>query len=118
MLTISSIDTAKLFNKRHDNVIRAIKELNISYTFRGINYKYTHEVNRNALGGPVNCAYYTMSIDGFLFLISGFTGWRAAKKKEHLLNVYTGKIVIQDKFLLSIIAKLTAAKVSEKDLVN
>lgn len=80
----TSLVVATYFNKRHDNVIQAIKKLDCSPEFRALNFqgaKYTDEQGKNR---PM----YRMSRDGFMFLVMGFTGKRAAQFKERFILLF------------------------------
>lgn len=69
---------ADFFRKMHKNVIRAIESLECSPEFTQLNFvlsEYTDSTGRKL---PM----YDMTKDGFVFLVMGFTGKKAAAFKE------------------------------------
>ena len=71
---VSSRDIARVFEKRHDNVIRDIKNLECSKSFYLLNFeevKYEDEKGREY-------PEYLITRDGFTFLAMGFIGAKAA----------------------------------------
>lgn len=80
----TSLDIAKCFTKRHDNVLRCISNLDCSSEFTALNFElstYTDCTGRNL---PV----YNITRDGFVFLVTGFTGKKAAQFKEAYINAF------------------------------
>lgn len=80
----TSLDIAKCFIKRHDNVLRCISNLDCSPEFTALNFElstYTDCTGRNL---PV----YNITRDGFIFLVTGFTGKKAAQFKEAYINAF------------------------------
>ncbi|MGG5796664.1 Rha family transcriptional regulator [Edwardsiella tarda] len=74
---------AEYFIKRHDNVLRSIDSLECSPEFRLLNFKETSYQRENPNGGTgIGTKYYEMTKDGFVFLVMGFTGKKAAAFKE------------------------------------
>ena len=81
-LFYDSLQVAEAFEKRHDNVLRDIRNLNCSENFRRLNFvefSYKNEQNKKQ---PM----YLMTKDGFIFLIMGYTGKKAAATKEAYIN--------------------------------
>ncbi|HGJ5874725.1 Rha family transcriptional regulator [Arsenophonus apicola] len=79
----TSQDVAEYFNKRHDNVLRAIGSLECSSEFRLLNFEETFYIRENPNGGDgISTKCYEMTKDGFVFLVMGFTGKKAAQFKE------------------------------------
>ncbi len=75
---VNSLFVAKFFDKRHDNVLTDIKNLDCSKEFGLLNFKetsYKDDWNRNQ-----KC--YEMTRDGFMFLAMGYRGAKAAQIKE------------------------------------
>ncbi len=71
------------FIKRHDNVIQKIECLDCSSEFRLLNFKETSYQRENPNGGNgITTKCYQMTKDGFVFLVMGFTGKKAARFKE------------------------------------
>ena len=75
---VDSRYVAKFFRKEHKNVLRDIRELDCSDEFRQLNYELTSDKDEQGKKQP----YYTMTRDGFMFLVMGYRGKKAAKFKE------------------------------------
>lgn len=82
----TSLKIAEHFGKRHDTVLRAIKNLDCSPEFTLRNFAECSRINELANGKPE--PYYEMTRDGFTFLAMGFTGKEAAKWKESYINAF------------------------------
>lgn len=75
---VSSLKVAEFFEKRHDAVLRDIKNLDCSEEFNLHNFveiKYTDAKGRRQRA-------YAMTRDGFMFLAMGYRGKKAAAIKE------------------------------------
>ncbi|MFW7225996.1 MULTISPECIES: Rha family transcriptional regulator [unclassified Serratia (in: enterobacteria)] len=69
---------AEYFNKRHDDVLKKLRSLDCSPEFTDRNFaasEYTDSTGRKL---PM----YEITKDGFIFLVMGFTGRKAAAFKE------------------------------------
>ncbi|EPP7506243.1 Rha family transcriptional regulator [Vibrio cholerae] len=75
---------AEYFRKRHDDVLRKVRALNCSRDFNARNFA---EVEYKDQKGELRMAYQ-MTKDGFMFLVMGFTGKRAAEIKERYINAF------------------------------
>ncbi|AKB01642.1 Rha family transcriptional regulator [Vibrio cholerae] len=75
---------AEYFGKRHDDVLRKVRALNCSRDFNARNFA---EVEYKDQKGELRMAYQ-MTKDGFMFLVMGFTGKRAAEIKERYINAF------------------------------
>lgn len=82
--TTNSLDVAERFGKRHDNVIKAIRNLDCSPQFALLNFEECSRPGANNKPEP----YFRMTRDGFTFLCMGFTGKEAAKWKEAYINAF------------------------------
>ncbi|GFK92213.1 hypothetical protein NNJEOMEG_00035 [Fundidesulfovibrio magnetotacticus] len=71
---------AKHFDKRHDDLLRAVKNLECSEGFRLRNFTESSYLNQQGKSQPM----YEMTRDGFSFLGMGFTGAKAARFKAAL----------------------------------
>jgi Rha family phage regulatory protein len=81
---ISSRVVAKYFGKRHDNVLRDIRNLDCSEEFRALNFQASsYKDKQNKIQPRI-----LMTRDGFIFLVMGYTGERAAKIKEACIRVF------------------------------
>lgn len=79
----TSQSVAAYFIKRHDNVIQKIECLDCSPEFRLLNFKEAFYQRENPNGGNgITTKCYEMTKDGFVFLVMGFTGKKAAAFKE------------------------------------
>ena len=75
---VSSRKVAEIFNKRHDHVLRDIREMRCSEGFRLLNFgesSYKNEQNKKQ-------PEILMTKDGFTLLAMGFTGKKAMEFKE------------------------------------
>lgn len=75
---VDSLYVAKFFGKRHDNVLADIRNLDCSDEFRLLNFKESSYKNEQGKKQPC----YTMTRDGFVYLVMGYRGKKAAKFKE------------------------------------
>ena len=82
-VTASSRDIAKKFGKQHDNVLRAIQNLDCSPEFKSLNFEGLKYQYRGQ-----EFPYYEMTRDGFSFLCMGFTGKKAAIWKEAYIAAF------------------------------
>lgn len=74
---------ADYFGKRHDNILRAIENLDCSDDFRLLNFQETFTYRDNPNGGKkIRSPMFQITRDGFTFLAMGFTGKKAARFKE------------------------------------
>ncbi|EIK2775112.1 Rha family transcriptional regulator [Salmonella enterica] len=69
---------ADFFRKMHKNVIRAIESLECSPEFTQLNFELSEYTDSTGRKLPM----YDMTKDGFVFLVMGFTGKKAAAFKE------------------------------------
>ncbi|SFY08911.1 Rha family transcriptional regulator [Azotobacter vinelandii] len=82
--TTTSLDVAKHFHKRHDNVIRDIRNLECPEEFALLNFEECSRTGSNGKPEP----YFRMTRDGFSFLCMGFTGKEAARWKVAYINAF------------------------------
>ena len=87
-ITCSSLDIACHFEKRHDNVTRAIANLEIPEYFRALNFEETQQQIEMPTGGFRAEKYYEITRDGFALLCMGFTGKKAAAWKVAYINAF------------------------------
>lgn len=80
----TSLAVAKKFGKRHADVLRAIKNIDCSPEFSLRNFALSDFTDER---GKVR-QMATMTKDGFVFLVMGFTGKVAAKFKEEYINEF------------------------------
>jgi Rha family phage regulatory protein len=79
----TSLLVAEKFGKRHDDVLRAIRNLECSEEFSLRNFT---ESNYSLRGK--NYPMYIISRDGFTFLVMGFNGLSASKFKEEYIDQF------------------------------
>ena len=80
----SSLLVAKEFGKAHAKVMRDIENLNCSDEFRLANLGDSYFKNEQGREFPM----FTMTKDGFSFLVMGYTGKKAARFKEAYINAF------------------------------
>lgn len=79
-----SLKVAEAFCKRHDNVMSKLRRLDCSQEFNALNFK---EVEYLDAKGEKRSAC-EMTKDGFMFLVMGFTGKKAAMIKEAFITKF------------------------------
>lgn len=77
---------AKEFGKRHRDVLRAFRNMQCSEDFTLRNFAQCLEINDLANGKPE--PVIQMTKDGFMFLVMGFTGEKAARVKEAFITAF------------------------------
>lgn len=81
---VTSLDVAETFGKRHDHVLRDIKELGCSEEFRLPNFGETYYEDSQGRKQPMAI----MTRDGFTILVMGYTGGLAMKFKEAYIKQF------------------------------
>ena len=82
--TTTSLQVAKIFNKKHDNVLRDIEKLDVSEAFNLLNFEaITYHDSRNR-----EQKMYQICKDGFVFLVMGYRGQAAAQFKEAYIEEF------------------------------
>jgi len=82
--TTTSLLVAEKFGKRHDTVLRKIRELEIPKDFALRNFAETSYLDQQGKEQPV----IEMTRDGFTFLAMGFTGKKAAEWKIKYISAF------------------------------
>ncbi|WP_334468661.1 Rha family transcriptional regulator [Arsenophonus sp. PmNCSU2021_1] len=85
----SSQDIADYFGKRHDDVLKKIRNLDCSFDFHTRNFSEMFQKINIGKGAKRESKYYEMTKDGFVFLVMGFTGKKAAQFKEAYIAEFT-----------------------------
>jgi len=80
----SSLLVAKELGKEHNKVMRDINNLACSQEFRAANFGESSYVSEQGKEFPM----FTMTKDGFSFLVMGYTGKKAAQFKEAYINAF------------------------------
>lgn len=83
-----SLKIAEHFGKNHKDVLRAIEQLDCSPAFRERNFAPTSASVPMPNGGHRQIPAYTITRDGFTFLVMGFTGKEAAQWKEAYIEAF------------------------------
>ena len=81
---VTSLDVAETFGKRHDHVLRDIKELGCSDEFRFPNFGETYYLDTQGRKQRM----VVMTRDGFTLLVMGYTGELAMKFKEAYIRQF------------------------------
>ena len=86
VLTNSKI-VSEVFGKRNSDVLRDIRNLDCSKEFHERNFALCLESKQLSVGST-QAKYYTMTKDGFTFLVMGYTGAKAARFKEAYISAF------------------------------
>ena len=89
-LTVSSLQVAESFEKRHDNIIRDIEGL-LNFEETEVSEKMADLFNEKIYQHPQNkqlYKYYEMTRDGFSLLVMGFTGKKALNWKLKYIEAF------------------------------
>ena len=92
---VSSREIAKIFDKRHDHVLRDIRniglvcqKINSNRDFFQRNYREVYEAAPMPNGGIRYYPVIEMTRDGFMMLVFGFNGRKAARVKEAIISKF------------------------------
>ena len=83
-LIVTTLEISNHFGKRHDDVLKAIKNLECSQEFSRRNFAGTSYNDSQNKPRPM----YEITRDGFTFLCMGFTGPQAAVWKERYIEAF------------------------------
>ena len=83
-IMVSSREVARVFGKKHKNVLQSIDLTQCSDRFREQNYEASAYIDEQ---GKKRREYY-MTRDGFTFMVMGFTGHVAAEFKEAYIEAF------------------------------
>lgn len=84
----TSLKIAEIFGKSHAHVLRDIKALECSDSFRKSNFGLSYIIKQLPNNGSKQLPMYYITRDGFMFLVMGFTGKTAAKWKEAYIKAF------------------------------
>lgn len=84
----TSLKVAEAFGKRHTHVLEKIKGLDCSANFASANFSANDQEVAIGNGAKRQSKVYEMTKDGFMFLVMGFTGKKAARVKESYINAF------------------------------
>lgn len=80
----TSLKVAQYFGKQHSKILRAVRMLECSSEFTEANFGLSDYMDSTGRKLPM----YTMTKNGFIFLVMGFTGEKAALIKETYINAF------------------------------
>ncbi|MGL6487968.1 Rha family transcriptional regulator [Aeromonas hydrophila] len=80
----TSLKVAEVFGKQHKDVLRKIATLDCSKDFNERNFALVTYQDGKGEARPA----YEMTKDGFIFVVMGFTGAKAAATKEAYINAF------------------------------
>ena len=80
----TSLNIAEIFGKQHKNVLQDIRSLDCSEEFTRLNFQLSEYTDPTGRKLP----YYTMTRDGFTFLVMGYRGKKAAAFKEAYIKAF------------------------------
>ena len=83
-VVVSSRVVAEVFEKRHDNILREIKNLECTSEFTALNFEGSTYCDITGRSLPE----VLMTRDGFTILAMGFTGPKAMRFKEAYINAF------------------------------
>ena len=83
-ITATSLQVAEHFGKRHPDVLRAIRKLEVSEEFSRCNFAPRDYFDERGKVQPM----YDISRDGFAMLAMGFTGKEAVRWKEAYISTF------------------------------
>ena len=97
----SSLQVAEEFSKRHDNVIRDIRSLDCSEGFYKLNFEEIRRTVDLGEGRSRKDPLFLLTKDGFMFLVMGYRGKKAAAIKEALIKRFNEYEAFFKKYLAS-----------------
>lgn len=80
----TSIDIANVFEKQHKHIIAKIEAIS-DISFRQTNFRPSSELRKNGLFMK-ETKFYKITKNGFIFLVSGFTGEKAERWKIEFIE--------------------------------
>lgn len=80
----TSMNVAEVFGKQHKNVLQDIRNLDCSEEFTRLNFQPSEYTDSTGRKLPM----YTITRDGFTFLVMGYRGKKAAKFKEEYIKAF------------------------------
>ena len=118
---IDSLALSKVFEKRHDHILRNIENLP-NDEFRALNFNKSDYLDSRGRLQPC----YNLTKDGFCLLVMGFTGEKAYKFKVEFINAFN-KLLDENRRLkfgsyIDEISNLKAVQISQakhnQDVIN
>lgn len=87
-IRVTTKEIAKEFEKEHKNVMRAVRSLNCSSEFSRLNFEPVNIIEKNGIGADIDKSFFNVTRDGWMFLVMGFTGKKAAHKKVLFIEAF------------------------------
>lgn len=78
----TSLNVAETFGKRHDDILKRFRNLDCSPEFNARNFAEVDYLDQKGEKRPL----VEMTRNGFIFMVMGFTGAKAAQVKEAYIN--------------------------------
>ena len=97
----SSLQVAQEFGKLHKNVLADIVNLDCSEGFRKLNFQPTSQTVAMPNGGTRKEPITLMTRDGFMFLVMGYRGKKAAAIKEAIIKRFNDMEAFIRKYILA-----------------
>ena len=79
----TSLEVSNAFGRQHSHILEKLKIMECSKEFLAVNFSTARFENRGK-----EYISYNMTKDGFMFLVMGFTGKKAARVKEAYINIF------------------------------
>ena len=112
---VSSLDVAETFGKRHDNVLKDIRELDCSDEFRLLNFEESTYLNSQNKKQPM----YYMTRDGFAILVMGYNGEKAMRFKEAYIKQFNAmEKALRGKLIEGIAVRQSLTKALQQSTEN
>ncbi len=87
MPSTDTMQIAKAFGKRHQHVVRALENLQCSKEFSKAHFWAVEKINDLGIFDKKQ-KYYRMDFSGFVMVVMGFNGAKAAAVKEAYINAF------------------------------
>ena len=84
----NSLKISEVFGKRNRDVLRDIRNLSCSKEFHERNFALMVNMSELPQGGSQKSEYYQITKNGFVFLVMGYTGAKAAQFKESYISAF------------------------------
>lgn len=84
----NSLTIANVFDKRHTDVMRSIKSLEIPEDLRQRNFAQTFKIVKMPNGAQRKDPVFNLTKDGFVLLVMGFTGKKAMEFKIKYIEAF------------------------------
>lgn len=110
----TSLKIAEVFEKRHCEVLRSIRNNECSAVFQERNFAFSFYLRKLPNNATKKEPMYYITRDGFTFLAMGFTGKIAARFKEAYINAFNemerklSGITVREDEIINIIRELCA----------